>query len=74
MITTDGRHLSKLLADAASRRPDHRAVEDEHGRSLSYAELDFQADRIAARLSRWGVDRGDRIGIWLPKSLSLIHI
>ena len=35
----DGRHLSQLLEDAAVRRPDQTAVEDEHGRRLSYAEL-----------------------------------
>jgi len=33
----DGRHLSQLLDEAVARRPDHPAVEDEHGRQLSYA-------------------------------------
>ncbi len=68
----DGRHLSQLLEEAARRRPDHTAVEDEHGRRQSYAELMRGADRLAARLVRWGVDRGDRVGLWLPKGLEAV--
>lgn len=68
----DGRHLSQLLDAAADRRPDHPAVEDEHGRALTFAELHRGADRLAARLSRWGAERGDRIGLWLPKSLEAV--
>ena len=54
----DGRHLSQLLDAAAARRPDHAAVEDEHGRTLSYAALAHDADRLATRLARWGVEPG----------------
>ncbi|MGO9470786.1 MAG: amino acid adenylation domain-containing protein [Isosphaeraceae bacterium] len=68
----DERHLSQLLDDAASRRPDHPAVEDEHGRVLTYAALWRGADRLATRLARWGVGRGDRVGLWLPKSLEAV--
>ena len=68
----DGRHLSQLLEEAAQRRPDQTAVEDEHGCRLSYAELMRGADRLAARLARWGVDRGDRVGLWLPKSVEAV--
>jgi amino acid adenylation domain-containing protein len=65
----DERHLSQLLDEAAQRRPDHPAVEDELGRQLTYAALWRGADRLAARLGRWGIGRGDRVGLWLPKSL-----
>jgi amino acid adenylation domain-containing protein len=68
----DGRHLSQLLDDAATRRPDHPAVEDEHGRRLSYAALWHSADRLATRLARWGVGRGDRVGLWLPKGFEAV--
>ncbi len=68
----DERHLSQLLDDAASRRPDHPAVLDEHGRALSYAALQSGADRLCTRLARWGVGRGDRVGLWLPKSLEAV--
>jgi amino acid adenylation domain-containing protein len=68
----NGRHLSQLLDEAAARRPEHAAVEDEHGRTISYAALARGADRLAARLARWGVSRGDRVGLWLPKSLEAV--
>src|SRR5215213_966913 len=74
--TMDGIHLSQLLDEAAARRPDHAAVEDEHGRSLTYAELARAADRLATRLARWGVGRGDRVGLFLPKgpeAVAAIH-
>ncbi len=70
------RHLSRMLEEAAARRPDHPAVEDERGGQLSYANLLRMADRVATRLARWGVGRGDRVGIWLPKgipSVAAIH-
>jgi amino acid adenylation domain-containing protein len=68
----DAAHLSSLLSEAAGARPDHRAVEDELGRSLTYGQLERSADRLAARLARWGVGRGDRVGLWLPKSLEAV--
>ena len=67
-----GIHLSELLDAAALRRPDHSAVEDERGRSLTFAELLRNADRLATRLMRWGVGRGDRVGLWLPKSIEAV--
>jgi len=65
-------HLSQLLELAAARRPDHVALEDEHGRTLTYAALLHGADRLATRLARWGAGRGDRVGLWLPKSLEAV--
>ena len=72
MTPMDGRHLSRLLDEAAARRPGHPAVEDERGGCLSYAELLRGADRLATRLTRWGVGRGDRVGLWLPKGLEAV--
>jgi amino acid adenylation domain-containing protein len=71
-MSTDVSHLSRFLEQAAARRPDHPAVEDERGRSLTYAELDRAADRVATRLARWGVGRGDRVGLWLPKGIEAV--
>jgi amino acid adenylation domain-containing protein len=68
----EGCHLTKLLDAAATRRPHHSAVEDDHGRNLSFADLKTKADRVATRLARWGVGRGDRVGLWLPKSLEAV--
>src|SRR5690242_7909223 len=72
-MSTDARpHLSQLLDAASARRPDVIAVEDEHGRTLSYEHLAHLADRLCARLNRWGVGRGDRVGLMLPKSLEAV--
>jgi amino acid adenylation domain-containing protein len=68
----DGRHLSQLLDAAAERRPDHAAVEDERGRTLSFAALAHAAERLATRLARWGAGRGDRVGLWLPKGVEAV--
>ena len=65
----DAPHLSRILESAAASRPLHPAVEDELGRCVTYAELARAADRIATRLSRWGVGRGDRVGLFLPKGV-----
>lgn len=61
-------HLGQLLDRAALRWPDRPAVEAEDGRTLTYAELDHAADRLDARLARYGIGRGDRVGLLLPKS------
>jgi L-proline---[L-prolyl-carrier protein] ligase len=71
-MSTDASHLSELLVHAAARRPGHPAVEDDTHRSMSYAELARAADRLATRLARWGVSRGDRVGLFLPKSLEAV--
>ncbi len=68
----DARHLSRLLEDAAALRPDHPAVEDERGATLTYGNLYRGADRLATRLARWGTGRGDRVGLWLPKSAEAV--
>jgi amino acid adenylation domain-containing protein len=73
---TDAHHLSQLLDRANLLRPDHSAVEDERGRIYTYRELFRAADRLATCLHRWGVGRGDRVGLYLPKgreAVAAIH-
>ncbi|WP_152049329.1 amino acid adenylation domain-containing protein [Tautonia marina] len=65
-------HLAQLLDRAANRWPDRVAVETEAGQTLTYAQLDHAADRLDARLARYGVGRGDRVGLMLPKSLEAV--
>ena len=44
-------------------------------RSLTYAELEATANRVARLLGAHGVRRGDRVGLYLEKSLeSLVGI
>ena len=65
-------HLRQLLDAAAAARPDHPAVVDERGRVKTYGELAHAADRLATRLARWGVGRGDRVGVYLPKGFEAV--
>lgn len=65
-------HLADLLDHASGLRPSHVAVEDEHGRTSSYLDMSHAADRLAARLSRWGIGRGDRVAVCLPKSIEAV--
>lgn len=63
--------LPARLARTAERAPGAVAVRD-GTRSLRYGELAAAADGVAARLAAGGVQRGDRVGILLPKSLEAV--
>ena len=63
--------LSELLARGASVHGDRVAVTD-GALSLSYAELDAQANRIARILLECGVQVGDRVGLLIDKSLEAV--
>ena len=69
----DGPHLSQLArrgrrAAARTTRPSRTST----GRTLTYADCSHAADRLATRLARWGVGRGDRVGLFLPKGLEAV--
>lgn len=59
--------LQDLVTRAAERRPDATAVVmgDE---SLTYGALDALSNRVAHALRAAGCQRGDRVGLFLPKS------
>jgi amino acid adenylation domain-containing protein len=59
------------VATIAARQPRQVAVESA-GRTLSYAELDAWADRIAAQLQAAGLGRGARIGILVDPSVAMV--
>ena len=58
--------LQHLLERSAASHPDRPAVSFA-GRSLSYAELDDHASRVAVRLQEAGVGPGDRVGLMVRK-------
>jgi amino acid adenylation domain-containing protein len=60
-----------LLESSARRFPDRPAVED-RDRSISYAELDEGSNRLAGLLISLGLERGDRVGFYLDKSLESV--
>jgi amino acid adenylation domain-containing protein len=70
-VSSDGcsaASLPALLEASAARFPDRIAVVDPDGTTLTYAELDSHANRLAAFLAAQGVNPGDRVGIIVPKS------
>jgi amino acid adenylation domain-containing protein len=64
--------LFDLLAAAAARDPDHIAVEEADGAAVSYRQLTAVAERVRDWLASAGVARGDRVGVYLPKSIDAV--
>ncbi len=60
--------LSQILDSSAARSPNQEAFRCE-GRALTYALLLQKANGLAQWLVAHGVKRGDRVGIYLSKSL-----
>jgi amino acid adenylation domain-containing protein len=63
--------LHGLLERSARIYPEHPAVVD-GDRSLTYAELNAAANRLAHTLENHGVGRGSRVGLYLDKSLEAV--
>lgn len=63
--------IHEKLADSARKYPDSPAVVSREG-TLTYADLDKASDRLASRLIELGVGSGDRVGLFLPKSLDAV--
>jgi len=63
--------LHHLLQNSASNYPREPAVRA-GSRQLTYGELDSLSDRVAASLRSAGVAKGDRVGIYVPKSMASI--
>ena len=64
--------LHRYLAEAARRSPDRDAVVEPGAGKLSYAQLDALSDRVRDRLVQLGVRPGDRVGLWIPKSIDSV--
>ncbi len=60
--------LPQAVDQAAERFPQREAVRFQH-QSLSYAELATRSSQLARVLLEEGVKRGDRVGIYMNKSL-----
>lgn len=60
-----------FVTDAAARAPDAVAVVDRKG-SITYGELDAASDRLATRLVELGVSTGDRVGLYINKSIDAV--
>jgi non-ribosomal peptide synthetase component F len=63
--------LHELVRERARRSPGLLAVSDLNGQ-MTYGELDWRADAVAVALADRGVRPGDRVALWLPKSVRAI--
>ncbi|HEV2639099.1 MAG TPA: amino acid adenylation domain-containing protein [Actinocrinis sp.] len=61
-----------LFEAQAARRPDQVAVTGADGQTLTYAELDEQADQVARALHAHGVGLGDRVAVMLERGPKLL--
>lgn len=57
--------VQAILEQAAKRAPNQPYL-DFLGRIYTYGEINAQADRVAAALQAMGLDKGDRVGLFLP--------
>src|SRR5687768_13598962 len=64
-MTFPTRPLYEILSTTAADMPDTQATQF-LGAALTYGEIKFRTDRLAAALLRLGVTQGDRVGIMLP--------
>ena len=63
--------LQHLLMEAAQRQPEKQAVV--LGReALTYQELDERSNQLARLLRANGCERGDRVAIFMPKSITAL--
>jgi fatty-acyl-CoA synthase len=62
-----GQTIGDNFEQTVARVPDREALVVRHQDvRLTYAELDAQVDLVARGLLAYGLDRGDRLGIWSP--------
>ena len=63
--------LPQLLTASAEANPEAIAVIDGDQRS-TYRQLDEESNRLARALIEAGVARGDRVGVYMDKSISAV--
>ena len=64
--------LHALLDRSVSRFPERIAVEEPKGGRITYKDLGALSDRVRDRLRHRGVRAGDRVGVYLHKSIDSV--
>ena len=64
--------LQQLLVLSAQKFPDRIAVEETENGAITYHDLNQLSDRLRERLIYLGVCPGDRVGIYLRKSIDSV--
>jgi amino acid adenylation domain-containing protein len=65
-------NLAEYLERSAVRHADRVALVDSTGQTITYRELNAQADALAGFLTARGIRNGDRIGVVLPKGIPAV--
>jgi len=60
------RTLSQVLRETTKKVPTRAAILDPSGLTLTYEELNRQVDRLARGMLELGVEKGDKVGLWMP--------
>ena len=64
--------LHQFLDHSARVCPDHTAVEESGHGAIAYRDLAALSDRLRDRLCHLGVGPGDRVGIYMRKSIDAV--
>ena len=64
--------IQQLLDGAFRDNPDRRFASFEDGSELSYRDLYHRTRQRAAALQQLGVNKGDRVLVWLPNNVEII--
>src|SRR6185369_13608372 len=67
-----GASLQDCFITSARRAPHAVAVVEPGQGSISYGDLDALSDRMRDRLAALGIARGDRVGLYLHKSIDSV--
>ncbi len=67
-MVEDATTLDRLLEKNIRENPDNIAVIDDR-RRLTYRELNDEVEKMATALINMGVQRGEKLGIWMPNNV-----
>ena len=68
------RTLGQILGEKAEVCGDRTFLQYEKGREITYGEVNETANKIANGLYTLGVEKGDRVALFLPNSLELLYL
>ncbi len=57
--------LSQVLSQTAAHYPEHPVIVND-GKRITYEELNARVDHLARGLIKLGVEKGDKVGLWMP--------
>jgi amino acid adenylation domain-containing protein len=66
--------LHDRFVDACRRHPDRPAVKEAGGETITYAQLEQRTDLMRDALINAGVVPGDRVGVYLPKTVDSLIV